>query len=98
MEGGIEYLKGVVVNDSLGIAAQLETEMAHVVATYECEWKKAVSDPEKLKMFRSFVNVDAPDPNVVFVTERKQHRPAQWHEKREFVDSGRIRLPVVVSA
>lgn len=95
LEGGLDYLKGVIIEDSLGICAELESEMAHVIATYECEWKKAVSDPEKLKMFRAFVNTDAADPNVVFVTERNQHRPAMWTEKRDLLESGRIRLPVL---
>ncbi len=95
LEGGLDYLKSVLIDDSLGLVSQLETERAHIVATYECEWKKAVGDPDKLKMFRTFVNSDGSDPNVVFVTERKQHRPAVWSEKRELVQNGRIRLPVV---
>jgi nitrite reductase (NADH) large subunit len=56
--------------------------MAHHVATYECEWKATLADPRKLKVFRPFVNSDAPDPNVVFVKERAQHRPASWSEKQ----------------
>ena len=55
--------------------------MAHVVGTYQCEWKAAVEDPEMLRRFRPFVNSAAPDPSIVFVPERKQHRPAFWDEK-----------------
>ena len=61
--------------------------MAHVVDTYQCEWKTTVEDPEKLARFRPFVNSDAPDPSIVFVPERDQHRPAYPHEKRALLDS-----------
>ncbi|HEU4555453.1 MAG TPA: nitrite reductase large subunit NirB, partial [Chitinophaga sp.] len=45
LEGGIEYLRNVVVNDSLGIAAQLESEMQTLVDNYKCEWKEVVENP-----------------------------------------------------
>lgn len=95
LEGGLDYLKSVVVDDSLGIAAALEEEMAHVVDTYQCEWKTTLDDPDKLKMFRPFLNSDTPDPSVVFVKERAQHRPATWLEKRPLLESGRVRLTVL---
>ncbi|HTK96535.1 MAG TPA: nitrite reductase large subunit NirB [Pseudomonadales bacterium] len=82
LEGGLDYLKDVVCNDSLGIAAELESEMALVVDTYECEWKKAIGDPVTLKRFRHFVNSDAADDNVVFMEERGQIRPATRAERR----------------
>jgi nitrite reductase (NADH) large subunit len=85
LEGGIEYLREVVVEDSLGLAAELEADMKHVVDTYECEWKATLEDPQKLRQFRSFVNTDAPDTSVVFVQERGQPRPASWKEKRALV-------------
>jgi nitrite reductase (NADH) large subunit len=81
LEGGIDYLKQVVCEDQLGIAAALEAEMAHVVDTYECEWKKAVEDPTTMRRFRHFVNSDRTDGNVVFVEERGQIRPATDAEK-----------------
>ena len=49
LEGGIDYLKQVIIDDSLGICAELEAEMAHIVDTYQCEWKTAIDDPEKLQ-------------------------------------------------
>jgi len=55
--------------------------MAHVIDTYACEWKAALSDPDKLRQFRPFVNTDVPDPSIVRVAERTQHRPATWEEK-----------------
>ena len=56
--------------------------MARIVGDVPCEWKTTLEDPEKLKLFRPFVNSDAPDPSIVFVRERAQHRPAIWDEKR----------------
>ena len=86
LEGGIDYLRQVIVEDELGIAAELEAEMAHVVGSYRCEWKDALEDPAKLAQFRTFVNSPAPDPSIVFVAERGQPRPAHSHEKRELLD------------
>ena len=76
LEGGLDYLKSVIVDDKLGLAADLEAEMAHVVDTYECEWKSTIEDEEKLKRFRTFVNSDETDDSLVFVRERGQRRPA----------------------
>lgn len=81
LEGGMEYLKQVVIEDSLGICAQLEAEMNYQVATYACEWKATIADPSKLSRFRHFVNTDLPDPSLVHVEERGQKRPAYDHEK-----------------
>ncbi|MCC7517343.1 MAG: hypothetical protein IT470_08410, partial [Pseudomonadales bacterium] len=76
------YLKAVVIDDSLGIAKELEQRMAHIVDTYQCEWKTTINDPEKMKRFRSFVNApEAHDDNIVFVSERQQIRPATSAEK-----------------
>jgi nitrite reductase (NADH) large subunit len=82
LEGGLEYLQQVVCEDKLGIAAELEADMARIVATYECEWKKAIEDPATLRRFRHFINSDATDGNVVFVQERGQIRPATRDERR----------------
>ncbi len=82
LEGGMDYLKKVVVEDSLGIAAELEADMQSIVDTYRDEWKVAVEDPEKRKRFRHFVNSDQTDDNVVFVKERGQIRPARQDERR----------------
>lgn len=82
LEGGLDYLKEVVIGDKLGLALELEADMQHVVDTYECEWKNAVNDPETRKRFRQFVNSDQPDQNVVFVEERGQIRPATMAERK----------------
>jgi len=81
LEGGIDYVRQVVCEDSLGLAGGLEADMQKLVDTYECEWKKAIGDPEILKRFRHFVNSDKPDDNVVFAVERGQIRPARPEEK-----------------
>ena len=83
LEGGLEYLQQVVCEDKLGIASELEADMARIVATYECEWKKAIEDPVTLRRFRHFINSDAVDTNVVFVQERGQIRPATRAERRK---------------
>ncbi|MDY6922073.1 MAG: nitrite reductase large subunit NirB [Pseudomonadota bacterium] len=82
LEGGLDYLRQVVIEDSLGIGEELETQMAHLVDTYQCEWKTTVQSPERLKRFHHFVNSDESDDNVVFVEERGQIRPAREDEKR----------------
>ena len=46
MEGGLDYLKAVIVDDSLGLAEELENRMAHVIGTYQDEWRTAVENPE----------------------------------------------------
>ncbi|HYD63526.1 MAG TPA: nitrite reductase large subunit NirB [Noviherbaspirillum sp.] len=91
LEGGLEYLKDVVINDKLGLAAELEADMQHVVDTYECEWKAAVTNPETRKRFRQFVNSDQEDKHVVFVEERGQIRPATLEERK-------VTIPIIAKA
>jgi nitrite reductase (NADH) large subunit len=81
LEGGLDYLKQVVVEDKLQVGAELEADMQRVVDAYECEWKNAVTDPETRKRFRHFVNSEAQDANVVFMPERGQIRPATPEER-----------------
>jgi len=83
LEGGLDYLKGVLLQDSLGLGATLEAQMQHVVDTYQCEWKTAVNDPATRQRFRSFVNSEKPDEHIVFVEERGQIRPARAEERDE---------------
>ncbi|PPK71730.1 assimilatory nitrite reductase (NAD(P)H) large subunit precursor [Methylobacter tundripaludum] len=84
MEGGLDYLKSVVIEDKLGLCDQLEQQMQYVIDTYQCEWKSAIADEAKLKRFRHFINSDRPDDNVVFVEERGQIRPASDNERKHF--------------
>jgi len=81
LEGGLEYMQKVVIDDHLGVNAELEKQMDNVVATYQCEWKTTIEDPKQLKRFRQFVNTQGVDKNIEFVTEREQIRPARGDEK-----------------
>lgn len=81
LEGGLDYLKSVLIDDALGIAAELETQMQQVVDSYQCEWKTAVTEPEVRRRFRSFVNSDKGDEHIIFVQERGQIRPARPEER-----------------
>ncbi|MDO8965198.1 nitrite reductase large subunit NirB [Algoriphagus sp.] len=78
LEGGIEYLKKVVVDDCLGMAEEFEREMDGLVEKYTCEWKEAIENPETLKRFKPFVNTEESDDQLVFVPLREQKMPRPW--------------------
>ncbi len=80
LEGGLDYLKSVLLDDTLGLCDELEGQMQYVVDTYQCEWKTAVSDPDVRKRFRTFINDEQADAGIVFVSERGQKRPARADE------------------
>ncbi len=82
LEGGLDYLKDVIIKDKLGINAEMEADMQRVVDTYACEWKEAVNNPETRARFRHFVNSPEADSNVVFMEERGQIRPATVEERK----------------
>jgi nitrite reductase (NADH) large subunit len=92
LEGGLDYLKQVVVEDKLGIGTELEADMQRVVDTYQDEWKNAVEDPAVRQRFRTFVNSEAADANVVFMPERGQIRPATPEERKQRV------IPIAVAS
>lgn len=78
LEGGLDRVREVVVEDSLGLGAELEAEMARHVGSYFDEWKATLEDPAKLSRFVSFVNApDTPDPAISFTEERGQIKPAE---------------------
>jgi nitrite reductase (NADH) large subunit len=88
----LDYLKDVVVNDSLGLAAELERRMNHVVGTYQDEWRTAVQDPEVRKRFKTFINAKVEqqnDPHIQFAEVRGQIRPKTEAERDV------TRIPVV---
>ncbi|MFC8924016.1 nitrite reductase large subunit NirB [Cellulosimicrobium sp. NPDC057127] len=85
--GGLEELRRVVVEDSLGIADELEAAMAEHVRSYEDEWSATLADPDKMRKFVTFVNApDAADPDLAFVPERGQVRPAGEHDAPTYPD------------
>ncbi|CEM25185.1 unnamed protein product [Vitrella brassicaformis CCMP3155] len=78
LEGGIEYLKQVVVHDKLGIAQELEDRMQYVVETYECEWRKVVEDPALRKKFVQFANTQDRQKTMGERPMRGQAIPSPW--------------------
>jgi nitrite reductase (NADH) large subunit len=83
IEGGLDHVRSVVVDDSLGLARELEAAMAQHIDTYEDEWAATLADPERLRHFRSFVNAPRePDPSIAHVHERGQIRPARAEERQ----------------
>lgn len=77
LDGGLDYLKEVVIEDKLGINDELLAQMSHLVDTYQCEWQTTLANPEKLKRFSHFINSDKLDDKVIFTTVRKQIQPAE---------------------
>ncbi|GAB2845611.1 nitrite reductase large subunit NirB [Actinoallomurus bryophytorum] len=76
LDGGIEYLREVIVADRLGICAELDAAMARHVEDYTDEWRATLEDPDRLRRFVSFVNAPGtPDPSIAFEPERDQIKP-----------------------
>ncbi|MGW6495330.1 nitrite reductase large subunit NirB [Nonomuraea angiospora] len=76
LDGGLDYLREVIMEDSLGICADLDAQMDNHISTYADEWAATLDDPEKLNRFVSFVNAPGvPDPSIVFASERGQIKP-----------------------
>ncbi|NHA69019.1 nitrite reductase large subunit NirB [Phycicoccus flavus] len=90
-EGGLERIREIVVDDVLGLGADLDAQMARHVESYEDEWAAVLRDPERLAQFASFVNApDTPDPTLAYVEERGQRRPA--------TDAERAAGPVLIAS
>ncbi|QDO93875.1 nitrite reductase large subunit [Formosa sediminum] len=81
LEGGIEQLKKIVIDDSLNIAEELEKDMQFLVDAYECEWKQAIENEDMKKRFSHFVNSEDRDDNLVFVPLREQKMPKHWEKE-----------------
>ncbi|WBB66421.1 nitrite reductase large subunit NirB [Micromonospora sp. WMMD812] len=78
MDGGLDHLRAVIVDDSLGLCADLDAAMARHVTSYSDEWRDVLDDPDRLRRFTSFVNApDVPDPSIRFTRERGQPVPAR---------------------
>jgi nitrite reductase (NADH) large subunit len=76
LDGGLSYLRAVIIDDSLGICAELDAAMVRHVGSYADEWRSTLEDPDRLRRFVSFVNApDTPDPSISFATERDQPVP-----------------------
>jgi len=99
IDGGLDHVRAVILEDSLGIAADLDAAMATHVEGYRDEWRDVLEDPVKLARFAGFVNAaDAVDERLQYVVERGQPRPATDADREsgvELVDSQR--RPVIVA-
>ncbi|WP_166998287.1 nitrite reductase large subunit NirB [Paramicrobacterium fandaimingii] len=94
IDGGLNHVHDVVVGDSLGLAADLESAMQAHVGSYRDEWAETLADPERLRRFRSFVNApNESTPQVPRVTQRGQNAPATLSEHAPVTVSG-PRIPV----
>jgi nitrite reductase (NADH) large subunit len=82
VEGGLDHIRAVVLDDSLGIAADLDADMARHVENYECEWRATLEDPERMAKFKPFVNSDEPDDSLAYVRVRGQRQPVELRPSR----------------
>lgn len=81
LEGGLDYLKQVIIEDSLGLNEDMENQMSHLIDSYQCEWKSTINNPVKLLRFKHFINSEEADDKVIFVQERGQVKPASKQKK-----------------
>ena len=75
LEGGLDYLKEVVIEDKLNVAAELEADIALNIENYQCEWKTTIENPVKMKRFQHYINSDEMDSSLSFIKEREQRFP-----------------------
>src|SRR5690606_12133224 len=87
----IEHVRNVVVDDSLGIAAQLEADIQKLIDGYVCEWKDVVENPQKRDLFRHFAGSEKASPPVELVQERGQGFPVAWPKAAL---TGKVHLPM----
>lgn len=78
LPGGIKYLKEVIIDDKLGICADLELQMEELVGSYFCEWTEVLKSPARRKAFQQFGNSDDSLENVEVIKDRGQERPSYW--------------------
>ncbi|MGI8816144.1 MAG: nitrite reductase large subunit NirB [Pseudonocardia sp.] len=99
MEGGLDHLREVIMDDRLGICAELDAAMASHVAGYADEWRGVLEDPAKLARFTSFINApDTPDPTIEFVDRRGQRVPVGHDRGSQPVQIAGPKLAVVTSS
>jgi nitrite reductase (NADH) large subunit len=78
LDGGLDYLKEVIIHDRIGICEALESEMESLVGTFECEWKQVLEKPRLMKRFSHFVNSEEKDDNIEYIPLREQKMPKPW--------------------
>jgi nitrite reductase (NADH) large subunit len=75
LEGGLDYLRQVAIDDSLSICAELEAQMQLVADTYQCEWKTTIESEEKMRKFRPFINDEQGTMALAYQRSRGQRIP-----------------------
>ncbi|ORX96947.1 hypothetical protein K493DRAFT_370402 [Basidiobolus meristosporus CBS 931.73] len=79
LPGGVKYLRKVIMDDHLGICADLDKQMQYLIGTYQCEWRTVVKNPELKKQFEEFVNTkESSGPLIEMIEQRGAKRPADW--------------------
>lgn len=86
LDGGIDYLRSVIIDNKLGINDELEKEMTRLRKLTVCEWKQTVEHQENQQRFSHFINSNQRDDNVQFIAEREQHRPATAAERKAMLE------------
>lgn len=78
LPGGVDYLRRVVIDDELGMCADMERQMQELVNSYFCEWAETINDRERRKFFEQFGNTKDAVETVEVIKERDQSRPTYW--------------------
>jgi nitrite reductase (NADH) large subunit len=78
LDGGLDYLKELIIEDCLGIGNELEQQMEELISRYQCEWKEVIDNPKIRQRFSHFFNSEEEDTNIRYVKMRDQHMPAPW--------------------
>ncbi|KAF2713172.1 nitrite reductase [Pleomassaria siparia CBS 279.74] len=79
LPGGIKYLREVILEDKLGICADLEQQMAQLVDSFFCEWTEVLKNPARRALFSQFANTSENINDTIEPTkERGQERPSYW--------------------
>lgn len=91
LPGGIKYLREVILEDRLGICAELEEQMSELIGTFFCEWTEVINDPIRRKLFQQFSNTSSTLESIEKVDERGQQRPAYWPKNSATEDFRGIR-------
>lgn len=86
LPGGLKYLQEVILEDKLGICADMERQMEELVGSFFCEWSETINNPERRKYFEQFGNTEETVETVEVIKERHQSRPAYWPKDGAEVD------------
>lgn len=78
LPGGIKYLREVVLDDKLGICADLERQMQELTGSFFDEWAEAIADAELARKFQQFANTTETLEDMEVEQDRGQTRPVYW--------------------